>query len=121
MHYLCKCIPIFSIGNVFYTLYRAGKNLIYKVTCPKNILNCRSIFHHFLLHKVKINLFVDLQFAFFLDVLNFTKIKNVCRKIFVILSVHKPSLIGSEVQHKIWARSVLPFQLVLDKNKQRDL
>ena len=43
---------------------------------------------------------VDLVFV---DFLNFTKLKNSRRQIFVILRIHKPSLVGScEVPHKLW-------------------
>ena len=54
---------------------------------------------------------------FFRAVLNFTKIKSVWIQVFVILSIHKPSLGSCEVPHKIWARSVQPFWRLLDSNR----
>ena len=46
------------------------------------------------------------------------KSKNFGDNIFVILSIHKPSLSSCQFQHKIWARSVQPFWRLLDTNKQ---
>ena len=46
------------------------------------------------------------------------RIKSFWRQLFVILSIHTPSLGSCEVSHKIWARSVQPFWRLLDTNRQ---
>ena len=61
-------------------------------------------------------LFADLQF-FFVGFLNFTKIKDFWRQLFVILSINKRSMGFCKVPHKIWACLAEPFPLV---NKQTD-
>ena len=57
---------------------------------------------------------MNLQF-YFRDFQNFTKIKNFWRHVFLILSIHKPSLGQScKVPHRTWARLGVDVFIVLN-------
>ena len=60
------------------------------------------------------------KFADFQELNFFTKLKTFKTHFFKIFIIHKPSLGSRYVPQKIWARSVQPFERLLDTNKQTD-
>ena len=82
-------------------------------------INSCSIFQHFLFDKTK-KKFLRIYNFFLVDLQKSTKIKKCFRKLFVILSIHNPSLRSCEVPNKIWAESVQPFWRLLDTKGKTD-
>ena len=56
---------------------------------------------------------------FFRGLSKFNENLKFWRQFFEILSIYKPSLGSFAVTHNLWARSVQPFERLLDKNKLR--
>ena len=92
--------------------------LVYQdATRPSTIFtfNCCPTFQQFLFNKTIISIFAELFiFSWIFKILQKSKIK--LKQLFVILSIHSPSLESCE----IWARLVQPFWRSIDANKQTD-